>query len=187
MQKKQLFFLALTLVAGSAFAQINKGSWLIGGNGSFSYSRTSYSQFSSSTEALDLLINPQAGYFFLQKFAAGINGNIQYSKVHNSSGTTSGIGPFARYYFLNPANRWNLLTEASYTFLKQVNSPIHTLGLRAGPVWFITPNTGLEITLNYYAKTQYTYPNSSEKTSYTGLQLGIGFQVHLNKKSKDPS
>jgi hypothetical protein len=180
--KKVLF---VTLLVGSvtaAFSQgnINKGSWMLGGDASFS------SQKQGNYKITGFQLAPDAGYFFINNFAGGLRANVASSKSEagSSESKSSGFGlaPFVRYYFLPATQKVNLFADASFGFGKnkseagvlESETQFTAFGIKAGPSIFITPATALEITLGYNsAKTKDV--EDRENT----LGVNVGLQIHI--------
>jgi len=173
---------AALLYLNQANSQITKGHWLIGGSASFSSlksSSTSTAQFNQT----DIQISPSIGYFFKDKFAGGLRPSLFYgSNTIANSSTVIGIGPFIRYYFLNPEHIFNLFAEGSYSYGNnsgngQLSSRSNTFSISGGPVIYFNNSVGLEFTLAY---------STLKAVGFTGnnnqLRFGIGFQFHLEKE-----
>lgn len=175
----KLLFIVTLLFTVSANAQITKGNWMVGGDASFNNSKVINDENEIIGSGNGIRIFPNIGYFLIDKFAIGINGNFNYGKTSGASSNTSfGGGPFARYYFLKPEKRVNVFAEANYNYYtsySQGNATTNSSSYRfkAGPVIYFNSSVGLELTLNY----------SSEKFSYTSkyFTVGFGFQIHLEK------
>ncbi|HLO79517.1 MAG TPA: hypothetical protein VK166_01080 [Chitinophagaceae bacterium] len=186
------FFLGTLFISIESKAQLDKGTWLFGGSGSFSSTKNTLSRGNIYFEAddVDILISSNAGYFIADKFSAGLKPS--YTK-HKAKIITQGgvsfnsdifeIGPFARYYFINKKKRFNLLTEAAYQFgcsnLSFGNGHNGTLSLMAGPVLYFNSSIGLEFLLGYYNRNE-TIEGISE-SEQKGIRMTIGFQFHLGR------
>jgi outer membrane protein with beta-barrel domain len=171
-----------------SFAQINQNNWLIGGSGSYGilkYSLNTPSYLKSKTVQFSV----NGGYFFLDKLAAGLrisylldneSGLASDSSYFNQTNREIDIAPFIRYYFFPNDQKLNLLADAGYNFGRIKNKNIdgysktakNSYSFSAGPVYFITPDTALELTLNYQSQKEYF------KTSL--IKFNIGFQIHLS-------
>jgi len=199
--KKLLLLTLVSTCALTTFSQIRKAQWLLGGNVSFSSSKYGKDpdQFRSKTTTFE--ISPDIGYFIINKLAAGGRVSFSSSKTalyytydedYNSS--SLGLSPFVRYYFLNTSKKINVFADGSYTYTTtkiknkstNPNSQASTtktqangFSFAAGPVFFLTPNTALELTLDYnYSK----YKSDTEPTNT--FMAGIGLQIHLGKGKK---
>jgi hypothetical protein len=118
-------------------AQLHKGQWMLGGNASFSNTTSNASTpvFNQHSKQTSYTIFPGAGYFFIDRLAAGLRGNVTnaISKTEaNSFGNPFfssssaelkasglGVGVFVRYYLLTPKNKFNVFAEAAFSHNKQ--------------------------------------------------------------------
>ena len=112
--KKVLFSLALVVAGTTAFSQVNKGQWLVGGNMDFTASKN------GDYKANTFEFAPNAGYFFIDNLAGGLklNTNLGKSESGNTETKSTGfsIAPFIRYYFLPAAEKINVFADAAYGF-----------------------------------------------------------------------
>ena len=170
--KKLITLLVLVFITLQTNAQIEKGTWLLGGSASFSSNATTGAGNSNFTT----VISPMAGYFIKDKLAIGTQVAFQsQSSVYSSFS----IAPFVRYYFLPKDKKLNLFGNGSFGY----QSTSYTIGgsasttswqLAAGPELFITDNIGLTFTLSYGS-------SSSGNSSMNTVSTNIVFQIHLNK------
>jgi hypothetical protein len=179
--KKVLFVTLLVVSASAAFSQINKGQWLAGGNAAFA----SEKQGDYKMTAFNL--SPDAGYFFINNFAGGLRINLESSEVksvEDSKSTSFSVAPFVRYYFLPASQKVNVFADANYSFGSMKEGSASSVsnsgfGIMAGPAFFLTPNTALEVTVGY---------NSSKANGATDrtniIAFGAGFQIHLGGAKK---
>jgi hypothetical protein len=191
--KSILIALSFTLSLISAQAQLTKKNWLVGGTGSFTSTKNSYSNsnYYQTSDVTDIRISPNIGYFIIDKFAVGLRPSFSKNKAQVT--TTGGgytnvnrfeIGPFVRYYFLNNENRYNMLAEACYQYgiyrFNPDKGDINTLSVMAGPVIYFNTVVGLEFLLGYYKRNEKV--NGSFETEQKGFQMAVGFQIHLEKE-----
>ena len=192
----------LLAISTSSFAQLSKGNWLVGGSGSFYSSNTvsKNSAFRQKSDEFNLSIVPSIGYFFAERFAAGLNTNFSWGKgkggdAIDSNGNIVGsggesnikkflIGPFVRYYLLSTDKPFNILTSVNYQYGVLSFTPgkgsANNFSIAAGPVIYFNSSVGLEFTLGYVAQTEDA--ENAYETRRKGLQIGIGFQIHLEKE-----
>lgn len=186
--KPCLVLLLMLLVSSVAFSQVGKNQWLIGGSGSISTQKYS-DTYDYGGKSFGITLSPGVGYFPVNNLAAGLRTFIGYDhskgkyaigeEGFKQSSWHAQLGPFVRYYFLPQIRKMNLLADAScyagriYTnsSLGKDKSNVHGYGFSAGPVWFLNPATGLEVTLRY------SKDHSPVNTS--GLAIDVGLQVHL--------
>lgn len=185
---KTLKSICITLVLFSitSNAQITKGNWMVGGNGNLSSYETKYKNNGNdvTNKGIGINISPNVGYFFANKFVAGTSFSIGYTKPKDSDNSLAyGVGPFVRYYFLKEDKRINFFAQANYVFGETKSgsnkSESNGYGFKAGPVIFFNNSVGLEITLDYNSSK--LIPNGSASSTYNNIQIGLGFQIHLEK------
>lgn len=191
--KRLLFFVIGASMYSNVFCQLTKGNWLVGGTGSFSSTKNTYSNnnYYQTSDVTDIKISPNIGYFVVDKFAVGLRPSFSKNKaqVTTTGGASTNvnrfeIGPFIRYYFLNDENHYNLLAEASYQYgvyrFKPDKGNITTFSVLVGPVIYFNTVVGMEFLLGYYKR------NEDVKGSFTteqkGFQIAVGFQIHLEKE-----
>lgn len=178
MKKVTLFVLIAFAFYNKANCQITEGNWLVGGNASVD--RQVQDLNNSTYTGWNVNIDPDIGFFMSDKFAAGIRGNLYYSymEVHTSKTKTTflGFGPFLRYYFLPTGNSVNILADAEYLYGTDFKkNHQEEFIFSAGPVFFLNPSVGLELTLNYHKL-------NSKITGSSTFSFAVGFQIHLKKK-----
>jgi hypothetical protein len=180
MKRIKLLCVGTLLFTISVNAQITKGNWMVGGDASFNNSKVINDKDEIIGSGNGIRIFPNIGYFLIDKFAVGINGNFNYGKTNGSPSSIGyGGGPFARYYFLKPEKTVNVFAEANYNYYTSKTQGFDSTNgssyrFKAGPVIYFNSSVGLELTLN----------DSTEKFSnYTSkyFTVGFGFQIHLEK------
>lgn len=180
MKTIQALFIAAILFTITTNAQITKGNWMVGGDASYTNSKVINANDKIIGSGNSIRVFPNIGYFIIDKFALGINGNFNYGKSNGSpSNIGFGVGPFARYYFLKSEKRINLLTEANYNYYSSKTQGFDSSNgssyrLKAGPVIYFNSSVALEMSLNYISE------NFSNNTSKYFI-VGFGFQIHLEK------
>lgn len=185
----KLFFIVTLFSTLSASAQLSKGNWMVGGNINFNYEKTERKNTNSMETVVlsnagrgvyTLILQPQIGYFFVDKFVVGTGLNYTNSFLEGSkidfSYPNFEIAPFVRYYFLQIDKPYNLFIEPSYAkeFSNQLGN-IEAIGIKTGFVFFLNSSVGAETILNYRRGTR------GDNTS-TNIFLGFGLQIHLQKK-----
>lgn len=179
---KKIVLLVSLLVAFTAHAQLEKKTWLMGGDASFYHQNQSRDGRTVGTTNT-LLISPNIGYFFIDKLSGGLRASY-YSKRFKEENypaqksSAISLGPFLRYYFLDAAKEVNLLGEVSYDHLFNFNYSqfnISKITISAGPVIFLNDIIGLEA-LVYYSRTLET-----DQDVFSNLGFKAGFQIHLSK------
>jgi hypothetical protein len=177
--------ISILLFTFTTNAQITKGNWMVGGSGSYiNYSiKSSANGNTIDSNNSQLLISPTIGYFVANNFACGLSSNFGISMPETGRhSTTYGIGPFARYYFLKPEKMINILTQVGYYYgISNDESKTNNVDFKAGPVVFFNKSVGLEFTINYSIS---KYSDSSYNSTSRILNIGVGFQIHLEKNEK---
>jgi hypothetical protein len=162
----------LIIVTTHSYSQVTKGYWLMGGNGNagtFNETNTD----GNKRKGTFLNLNPNIGYFFVDNLAVGLSGQI-ITKTNILP--AYGVGPFVKYYFLKEDKAINVFSELSYYSFFYENYKLSTLNIQAGTAFFLNNSVALEVSLNYN--------NSIDKfdNKESQINLGVGFQIHLEKK-----
>lgn len=190
--KYVLLFFSILVFSISAKCQLDNGIWLVGGSGKFYSYNSTYSSTTYSNEAkyTQIDLSPSIGYFIADKLAFGIKPT--FSSIKGKVTTAGGgitnvqrylIGPFGRYYLLNATKNYNIVTDVSYQIglfdAGGQKGKLSTFSALLGPVIYFNTNVGLEFLLGYsYSKEDVEQAN---KEIRKGFQIGIGFQIHLEK------
>ena len=191
------------LYANIVTAQLTKGNWLFNGNGDFYSYKNNYiihdfngSDLSISSKVTSITLSSNIGYFVTDKLAFGLKptafffknkGSVDTvnSNIINQSTEKYGLGPFARYYFLDKKKEYNILVDASYQFSIYFNDGIrsgsfNTFSIAVGPVIYFNSSVGIEFLVGYRYGTQST----GDRSTHKGVHVGIGFQIHLDKRGR---
>lgn len=181
----------------TGFSQFNKGRVLLGGNSSFSATTQKYKSGSTTTtlsKTTSFTFNPQAGYFFIDNFAAGLGVIVQTTTVKDdnssdkSSSTSFIVAPFVRYY-LKPG----FFFQGMYGFGSENDSQTSGIiksdqsysrsmwSLGAGYAWFLNDHVALEPFIGYQSD---VYKRNGNKNIDGGLAINVGLQVYLGQSSK---
>jgi len=186
--KSSLKILIISLLFTTlSYSQITKNNWLVGGSGNFKTTNTE--KLSDGTkpyfDRTIFSIAPNVGYFFYDKLAGGISLSYTYDNIYHEDYQYFGVGPFIRYYFLNPDKRINLFLQGNFNYYQgggktsdgNDTGRFHNngYGFKAGAAIFLNSSVALEFSLDYAS----TRLNSTlkEKT----FMIGLGFQIHLEK------
>ena len=197
----KVFVITLCVLSSvSAVAQIEQGTWMLGGSAGISSSKNNISFPGSDVEIKTRTgtLSPNVGYFLADRFASGVIVSFTKTRSENSVNeidsrtSTFGFGPSFRYYF-PLSEKVALFPRVSYIFQKTVQhgaifDPVSggvieetdktksgTLNAGGGLTYFLNKNIGVEGILNYQAY-------SSEGSDYTGsLSFNIGFQIYVGK------
>jgi hypothetical protein len=157
--KKYVFILVACLIVGSASAQINKGSVLVGASSNLSFSSIS-PDVGDNYSIFDLSL--KGGYFFMDNLTAGIN--LGYQKVDDFSLTTFGL--FGRYYY-----QGKFFGGVGFNVITYEDQDSQTvIPFEVGYAAFITDNIAIEPSLNLGI--------GEDNTSF-GFR--VGFSLYLNR------
>ena len=194
-----LFIVGFTLSITTK-AQLDKGTWLVGGSGSFKKYKRDFQTPTATVFYKDtrITISPSVGYFLADKFVLGLVPSYTKEKSFSTGfiGNASGgygdyeridFGAFSRYYFLKKESNYNLLMDVSYAYNIVRNSRSKTgngynYKLMVGPEFFLNSSVGIEILLGYSANKQKTYTGFDYNVNDRGFLTSVGFQFHLEKK-----
>jgi hypothetical protein len=180
---KIIFIAALigSLFVSQAFAQTEKGNWLLGGNASLNANTNSGSY-------TIIQLSPLIGGFVANKFAVGASIPLSYYKDRYGKITSFGLMPFVRYYFAT-TEKYSLFGHAAFGFERATikynsgyyygreqnsNSTSGIVGL--GYTYFLNKSIGLEGLFNY------NWIGGDNSDSNIGLN--VGFQIYFGKGQK---
>jgi outer membrane protein W len=178
-------------------AQINKGSWLIGGDLSITQAAVkAYGAQSNISRA-----SAETGYFFTDQFMAGssisavfenrINPFSGWGWFHNEQ--TFALTPYARYY-LNPKSKlkcftelslggfWNRSTSGSREWSNEFGTKI---GTKLGANYFLTNNIAFEGDFRYEWTTSNKYVPQRFKQLAFHPHLGMRLFLNTPKQEAD--
>lgn len=184
MLKNNLSIILLSLAFCSQ-SQIQKGNLLIGGTGSLSYRNINKSGYA------DIRILPNAGIFITDNIAVGTGLQLSFSIAKSTFGSTVGISPFARYYFMKkekaaffvPLNIG--IYSTTFKFDNNSNKTNYTgfsgsVGL--GYTYFINPSIGLETSILYSYTQDHNNILAISTNQHNNVGVNIGFQIYLNRQ-----
>jgi len=204
MKKSIPYIFCLSMLSLSAFAQIPKGTSMIGGSISLSHQDSKPSD-GSQHKSTSFNVQPSYGFFVIDNLAVGVIGGFDLDKSESEatySSTTKSrsisAGPFARYYV--PFNsklyafgqgsyawKWSR-SEAKYSNPAIPNTIVekertNSWALGAGLSYFLNPDIALEASVSYTHDRSKTDEPSEYVTIHKvdGLSFGIGFQIFFRK------
>lgn len=189
-----------------AEGQITKGNWLVGGNSTFSNTKsvTTYSLGVGSSTYINLGISPNIGYFIHDKIALGMKPSFTHEKSFGGEVINNGvavasyaegnmdwfdIGPFVRYYFLPIEKNVNIFSEINYKYgvanLHPGKGDRRSYSIYIGPVVYFNSSVGIEFLVGYNSSRETLYGLNSSSDDYSvknkKIEMGIGLQIHLEK------
>jgi hypothetical protein len=186
MKNLNLFFIAIALFTFSnTNAQITKGNWMVGGSGSFTnYNSTYYNNNVETTQTgYGFNISPNLGYFIADNFAVGTVVGFSFSNPSGKNNNSHGYGlaPFVRYYFRKSDKMINPFLQTSYGFNEGKSdfggsNKSSGYNVKGGSAIFLNNSVALELSVDYNSS------KNNAKSKSNNFIVGIGFQIHLEKK-----
>ncbi len=184
MKLKYLLFVFTILFARISFGQVQKGTWLTGGN--IIMNLTDYhSEFS---------LTPDIGYFLKNSLCTGVFSEISSNKykTDDTRDFQFSFGPLLRYYFSFGKFAAFPECKASYGLLKthytdwdgsaaKTNGNILKVKPGIGLAFFITSNVSVETLFSYYwEKRNYQMMEQSSAYDYKDYERGFNFSAGLH-------
>ncbi len=211
--KKNLSLIMLLLFLSSiAFAQVEKGKWFVAGYSNFGLDigTSKYKSGGTTTENYkysDFYFSPEAGYFVIDKLAAGLflefdRYTEKYDDGDKDFDTKIIIGPFVRYYILEYKKLWPYVEgRVGFGSEKYTNNydsdykpkwSYFTTKLGAGATYFVANHVGIDLFMGYdydvwtdksdYSNASKQVSSESEsKDKYGSFEMNIGVVVTLGK------
>lgn len=155
---------------------IKKGNWMVGATiGNIGYN--------FEAESFSFEVKPTAAYFISDGFAVGaeIGGGLQTVKDGKNIWSYV-VMPYGRYYFPEGASATGRFFGQGGIGIKGASQDGDTknsfaFDIKGGYSHFVSRNVALELTAGYsYSKANFT---GGEK--FSGLGVGLGFQIFLGK------
>ena len=192
-----ILYVTFLFLTTTAYCQLDKGIWIVGGSGSFNtYHRDYYTPtFTVIYKNTDITISPSVGYFLIDKLALGLRPSylLQKQEDRGSTGIASGgkgnfswleLGAFGRYYLLNKNNNYNVVSDISYHYGLQSDfgsNTGHSSSIKAlvGPVLYFNSSVGIELLVGYSSRREFY--DDGNRNFNKGFLTTIGFQIHLEK------
>lgn len=171
--KKTILIMMLAAFTAPAWAQTEKGDWLVGG--SFN--------LNTSDNNTRISLTPNAAMFVIKNLAVGGNVTLSYAKEGVIKTTTFGLGPYLRYYFTNanvrPIVQGNFNFVSSKTKVNNTSSTNNGTNyfLGGGAAIFLSSHVSLDAVLGYDHTKYNSLPGGGG-----GFAMNIGFQVYLHKR-----
>jgi opacity protein-like surface antigen len=205
MNKQILYILSLSLLSLPVFAQIPRGTSMVGGSISFSHkSSNSPTGIKSTSTAFD--VRPSYGLFLVKNLCVGAAVGYNFGKADedltvgqyslSTRYRSISVGPFVRYY-IPITSKLYALAHASYDrnwSRNKGNYPVQNVvtkeranswTLGAGLSYFLNPHIALEGILSYSGRRSKNDTTPENVTfahrNADGLGLSIGLQIFLRK------
>jgi outer membrane protein len=199
--KRIITVIVFAMICSSAFAQFNKGRYLVGGSLGFSATANKSkagSTTTTSSHSTDFSLSPDAGYFIIDNLAVGAAlglsaGSTKYTgnNADKNSSTSVSLSPFVRYYlsqgiffqgqvgFGSEKNK-NKNGATNTTTTTKYNTS--NWSIAAGYAYFLNDFVAVEPMIGYGANVTKT-TNPDVKYSNPGLFLRVGFQIYLGERN----
>lgn len=159
-------------------AQMEKGTWMVGGNGSASFQKDNVNFY------FDSRLSPSVGYFPAKNWVIGcdLSGTVVHrniSGIGRSSYAGLGVGAFSRYYI--PLSKklmafGEIRTAAPLVIRQSAEMVVNRLSVAPGLglAYFIKDNIAVEATLNHWVT---PFGSNGGVT-----RLNLGFQIYLGRE-----
>ncbi len=155
---------------------------MMGGGASFRSAKYEFGGVTTIQTTAQL--SGDVGYFILDKFSTGLKpgySRTETDRPHNIANTYV-IGPFVRFYFLQPEKYVNIFSELGYQYgITMTNQGVkensNNFSGLLGCAAFFNSNVALEFTLGY---SSYLYNNNRGKVN--SVVAGVGFHFHLENE-----
>lgn len=194
MKKSLLSLFAVATLALSAQAQdsnsfgFSKGDFLVEGNLKLS----SENDKEEELKTTNFNFSPKGGYFFTDKFAAGIELGVGTNKTDNyntnviNKANSFNVGVFARYYFLELGQRFKIYGEADFGFHNTkytIDYPRYEEEAKYKGIY-----TGAGLGLNYFVSKSFAInfalsnviSYSTSKGDWNGAKATNNFDANIN-------
>ena len=197
---KKTLTLLLIVSSFSLSAQINKGTFMVGGSGSLSLDKSDKDKYLINSRSTHVSLSPEVGYFFVKNLSVGVSFPFSMSwsmtKVesrpvqYGGESYSTGVVPFVRYYI--PVNSFFIITEGAYgwehskhtydnldprtgmvdgSYEYTDNSKCYSFA--AGPAFFINRSTSVEVLAKYRH-------SDLQPWNHNAIYISIGFHAYLH-------
>lgn len=186
-------------ISSNIFSQTEKHHWMLGlsGNGTVYHEELQYDQLWGlvNGKVTQINVSGNIGYFFDDRFLAGIRSGISIEDQHNFTHdfmwgkyNNKYLGPFVRYYFMNNDRNFNVLVDACYqagrvTNEEKTGGPAKMATIMAGPEFFFNASLGMDFLVGYMYQEE---TNTDAQLGYhyqrNGVFLSVSLQFHFIKE-----
>ncbi len=168
MKKVSLYLAVIVfLFANAAFAQIQKGAFLVGASSNFGYSSTSYENSDDNVNLFSL--NLKGGYFVIDDLTFGLSFGYNKFSVGDNDASTTSVGFFGRYYV-----NGKFFAGMGYNSSKAEGADaINRVPFEIGYAAFLNNNIAVEPSLSYAIGV------SDNKSNQ--FALNVGFALYFNR------
>lgn len=210
MKKQYIILILLLLCSSLLFSQVEKGKWYVAANSNLGLDigKTKYESsngLTSEYKYTEFNFSPSAGYFVIDKLAAGLFIDYQYYKDvdqdDNDEFKSSSfmLGPFAKYYIIEYKKIWPYVGvgvgfgsgKSEMDGEEYEKYKMSTFRVGGGATYFLNKNVGFDLFLGYNKDVEkyenndagYKSSNSSETDDdiYSAFKMSIGIVVTFGK------
>jgi outer membrane protein len=209
MKKQYIILMLLCICSSILFAQIEKGKWYLAANSNLGLDigKTKYESsngVNSEYKYTEFNFSPSAGYFVIDKLAAGLFIDYEYYKDIDQDDNDTWkensfiIGPFAKYYIIEYKKLWPYVGvgvgfgsgKSESNGEEYEKYKMSTFRIGGGATYFVSDNVGFDLFLGYnrdvdkYENSDAAKSASSSDTDdyiYGAFKISIGIVVTFGK------
>ncbi|HQW01849.1 MAG TPA: hypothetical protein PLV75_06940 [Saprospiraceae bacterium] len=176
--KSTLALIALVSLTGIVSAQtVNKNAWMLGGTMGFNSIKTE----GNDTSEIWFNLSPNVGYYITNDLAIGARFSLFTYSYGGSVNYQVGVGPWARYYFINSlfAQAGMDFGSAGFDFFSfNADGGSTTIHMGIGYSWFLNNSVAIEPSLQYSI---YSADEDGLLADYTRFGFNIGVQAFIGR------
>ncbi len=176
--KSTLALIALVSLTGIVSAQtVNKNAWMLGGTMGFNSIKTE----GNDTSEIWFNLSPNVGYYITNDLAIGARFSLFTYSYGGSVNYQVGVGPWARYYFINSlfAQAGMDFGSAGFDFFSfNADGGSTTIHIGIGYSWFLNNSVAIEPSLQYSI---YSADEDGLLADYTRFGFNIGVQAFIGR------
>ena len=176
--KSTLALIALVSLTGIVSAQtVNKNAWMLGGTMGFNSINTE----GNDTSEIWFNLSPNVGYYITNDLAIGARFSLFTYSYGGSVNYQVGVGPWARYYFINSlfAQAGMDFGSAGFDFFSfNADGGSTTIHMGIGYSWFLNNSVAIEPSLQYSI---YSADEDGLLADYTRFGFNIGVQAFIGR------
>ena len=176
--KSTLALIALVSLTGIVSAQtVNKNAWMLGGTMGFNSIKTE----GNDTSEIWFNLSPNVGYYITNDLAIGARFSLFTYSYGGSVNYQVGVGPWARYYFINSlfAQAGMDFGSAGFDFFSfNADGGSTTIHMGIGYSWFLNNS------VSFFFFFQYSIYSADEDgllADYTRFGFNIGVQAFIGR------
>jgi outer membrane protein len=210
MKKQYIILMLLCICSSILFAQVEKGKWYLAANSNLGLDigKTKYESsngVNSEYKYTEFNFSPSAGYFVIDKLAAGLFIDYEYYKDIDQDDNDTWkensfiIGPFAKYYIIEYKKLWPYVGvgvgfgsgKSESNGEEYEKYKMSTFRIGGGATYFLNDNVGFDLFLGYnYDVDKYENSEAGKKSSsssgtsdyiYSAFKMSIGVVVAFGK------